>query len=89
MSLATAPRRVSSDPGSDAVAAAALETAAATRMLVAEQILDYSGHLSGRIPGQDAFVIQVGNDSRAEVAPANQRNAERLEIVRLYPRVAQ
>jgi ribulose-5-phosphate 4-epimerase/fuculose-1-phosphate aldolase len=47
----------------------ALEAAAATRMLVAERILDYSGHVSIRIPGQDAFVIQIGSHSRAEVEP--------------------
>ena len=47
----------------------ALEAAAATRMLVAEHILDYSGHVSIRIPGQDAFVIQSGSHSRAEVEP--------------------
>jgi ribulose-5-phosphate 4-epimerase/fuculose-1-phosphate aldolase len=48
----------------------ALEAAAATRMLVEERILDYSGHVSIRIPGQDAFVIQIGSHSRAEVDPA-------------------
>jgi ribulose-5-phosphate 4-epimerase/fuculose-1-phosphate aldolase len=47
----------------------ALEAAAATRLLVAERILDYSGHVSIRIPGQDAFVIQIGSNSRAEVEP--------------------
>jgi ribulose-5-phosphate 4-epimerase/fuculose-1-phosphate aldolase len=47
----------------------ALEAAAATRLLVAERILDYSGHVSIRIPGQDAFVIQIGSHSRAEVDP--------------------
>jgi L-ribulose-5-phosphate 4-epimerase len=47
----------------------ALETVAATRMLVAEEILDYSGHISTRIPGRDAFVMQVGSDSRAELVP--------------------
>ena len=49
----------------------ALEAAAATRLLVAERILDYSGHVSIRIPGQDAFVIQIGSHSRAEVDPAS------------------
>ena len=49
----------------------ALEAAAATRMLVAERILDYSGHISIRIPGKDAFVIQIGSNSRAEVEPAS------------------
>jgi L-ribulose-5-phosphate 4-epimerase len=47
----------------------ALETAAATRLLVREGILDYSGHVSTRIPGRDAFAIQVGSDSRAELVP--------------------
>jgi ribulose-5-phosphate 4-epimerase/fuculose-1-phosphate aldolase len=47
----------------------ALEAAAATRMLVAERILDYSGHVSIRVPGQDAFIIQIGSSSRAEVEP--------------------
>src|SRR5262245_970773 len=46
---------------------AMLETAAATRLLESEGILDYSGHVSTRIPGRDAFVIQIGSASRAEV----------------------
>src|SRR3954469_8998201 len=46
-----------------------LEAAAVTRLLVAEGILDYSGHVSARIPGRDAFVIQIGSTSRAEVSP--------------------
>ena len=46
------------------------EVAAVTRLLEAEGILDYSGHVSARIPGRDAFVIQVGSASRAEVEPA-------------------
>lgn len=54
----------------------AAETAAATRMLVDEEILDYSGHISTRIPGRDdAFMIQIGSDSRAELLP------ERILIV--------
>src|SRR3978361_1778164 len=47
----------------------ALDTAAATRLLVTEGILDYSGHISTRIPGRDAFVIQIGSTSRAEIGP--------------------
>jgi ribulose-5-phosphate 4-epimerase/fuculose-1-phosphate aldolase len=47
----------------------ALEAAACTRMLVEERILDYSGHVSVRIPDQDAFVIQIGSNSRAEMTP--------------------
>jgi ribulose-5-phosphate 4-epimerase/fuculose-1-phosphate aldolase len=46
-----------------------LETAATTRLLESESILDYSGHVSTRIPGRDAFVIQIGSTSRAEVSP--------------------
>jgi ribulose-5-phosphate 4-epimerase/fuculose-1-phosphate aldolase len=47
----------------------ALEAAAVTRLLEREGILDYSGHVSVRIPGRDAFVIQIGSTSRAEVSP--------------------
>jgi ribulose-5-phosphate 4-epimerase/fuculose-1-phosphate aldolase len=47
----------------------ALDAAAVTRMLVAEGILDYSGHVSVRIPGRDAFAIQIGSSSRAEMSP--------------------
>jgi L-ribulose-5-phosphate 4-epimerase len=49
----------------------ALETAATTRLLEAEGILDYSGHVAVRIPGRDALMIQVGVTSRQEVGPAN------------------
>ena len=59
-------------PGTNSpVAQIALETAATTRMLEAEGILDYSGHVSTRIPGRDAFVIQIGSTSRAEVEPGS------------------
>ena len=48
----------------------ALELAATTRLLEAEGILDYSGHVSARIPGRDdAFLIQIGSTSRQEVGP--------------------
>ncbi len=47
----------------------ASEVAAVTRLLVMEGILDYSGHVSARVPGRDALLIQVGLDSRAEVSP--------------------
>jgi ribulose-5-phosphate 4-epimerase/fuculose-1-phosphate aldolase len=49
----------------------ALEAAATTRLLEAEGILDYSGHVSIRIPGRDALMIQIGSTSRQEVGPAN------------------
>jgi ribulose-5-phosphate 4-epimerase/fuculose-1-phosphate aldolase len=51
------------------------EVAAATRILVAEKILDYSGHISTRLPGGETFLIQTGLDSRAELRP------ERLLVV--------
>ena len=41
--------------------------AAATRMLNMAGILDYSGHISARIPGTNLFYIQTRNESRAEV----------------------
>lgn len=47
----------------------ASEVAAMTRLLVMEGILDYSGHISARVPGRDAFRIQIGLDSRAELTP--------------------
>lgn len=46
------------------------DVAAATRLAEAEGILDYSGHISARIPGTDTFVIQIGAFSRAEVEPS-------------------
>lgn len=51
------------------------EVAAATRILVAEGILDYSGHVTTRLPGGETFLIQTGLDSRAELRP------ERLLVV--------
>ena len=49
----------------------AATVAAATRLLVMEQLLDYSGHISLRIADRNAFLIQTGMDSRAELAPEN------------------
>jgi L-ribulose-5-phosphate 4-epimerase len=49
----------------------ALDAAATTRLLEAEGILDYSGHVSIRIPGRDAFMIQIGVTSRQELTPAD------------------
>jgi L-ribulose-5-phosphate 4-epimerase len=66
MTLTDFPRTMRSNSAGDQVA---LETAATTRLLEAEGILDYSGHVSTRIPGRDAFVIQIGSTSRAEVSP--------------------
>jgi L-ribulose-5-phosphate 4-epimerase len=47
----------------------AQQIAAATRMLVMEDILDYSGHIAARVPGTDHFMIQSASDSRAELDP--------------------
>src|SRR5215467_12496683 len=57
--------------GSNSTTRTILETAATTRLLESVGILDYSGHVSTRIPGRDAFVIQIGSNSRAEVEPAS------------------
>jgi ribulose-5-phosphate 4-epimerase/fuculose-1-phosphate aldolase len=47
------------------------EVAAITRLLESEEILDYSGHVAARIPGRDAFTVQIGSTSRTEVSPAS------------------
>jgi ribulose-5-phosphate 4-epimerase/fuculose-1-phosphate aldolase len=47
----------------------ALEIAAATRLLEWRGILNYSGHISCRVPGEDAILIQRRNDSRAQLRP--------------------
>lgn len=45
------------------------EVAAATRMLVQLGLLDYSGHVSARLPGSEAFLIQQASDPRSAVVP--------------------
>jgi ribulose-5-phosphate 4-epimerase/fuculose-1-phosphate aldolase len=42
-----------------------------TRLLVFSGILDYSGHVSARIPGTDHVLIQPRDMSRAALAPAD------------------
>jgi L-ribulose-5-phosphate 4-epimerase len=44
-----------------------VQVAAATRMLVMEGLLDYSGHVSARVPGRDAFLIQTATAPRSSV----------------------
>src|SRR5437764_902765 len=68
MTLAEMPRKPAG-PGVFAADKVVLENAAVTRLLEAEGILDYSGHVSTRVSGRDAFVIQIGSTSRAEVTP--------------------
>jgi ribulose-5-phosphate 4-epimerase/fuculose-1-phosphate aldolase len=45
------------------------QVAAATLLLVSEDILGYSGHVSARLPGGDRFLIQPVDQSRAELRP--------------------
>ena len=45
--------------------------AAATRILNMAGILDYSGHISARIPGTELFFIQTRSESREEVTPGS------------------
>lgn len=40
-----------------------------TRLLNSLKILEYSGHVSARLPGGDTFLVQPRDMSRAEVAP--------------------
>jgi L-ribulose-5-phosphate 4-epimerase len=40
-----------------------------TRLLAYAEILDYSGHVSARVPGQDRLLIQPRDASRAGLAP--------------------
>jgi ribulose-5-phosphate 4-epimerase/fuculose-1-phosphate aldolase len=45
----------------------ALQVAACCRLLHQEGILNYSGHVSARVPGRDAFLIHPFLESRANV----------------------
>jgi L-ribulose-5-phosphate 4-epimerase len=47
----------------------AAELCAVTRMLEDIGILQYSGHIAVRVPGQDALMVQRRSDSRAELVP--------------------
>ena len=69
MTIVEVPRKGAVTPAGTATEKTILDVAAVTRLLEAEGILDYSGHVSARIPGRDAFVIQIGSTSRAELAP--------------------
>jgi ribulose-5-phosphate 4-epimerase/fuculose-1-phosphate aldolase len=43
------------------------QVAAATRIMVMEDLIDYSGHVSVRVPGRNAFFIQPGIQPRSDV----------------------
>ena len=45
------------------------DVATCTRLLVFKEILDFSGHLSARIPGRDLLLIQPRDRSRAALRP--------------------
>lgn len=45
------------------------EVAITSRILVMEGMLDYSGHVSVRIPDQDAYYIQPSTDPRSHIDP--------------------
>lgn len=47
------------------------EVSAATRLLNLEDIMDYSGHVSARLPGGDTFLVQDFDMPRGAVAPDN------------------
>ncbi len=61
------------DAGSNAEPRLRAEIAVCTRMLNAEGLLDYSGHVSARLPGRDAFLIQPLDRPRGEVTPDSLR----------------
>ncbi len=46
-----------------------VSVAACTRLLVRAGILEYSGHVSARVPGEDLAVIQQSDDVRADLDP--------------------
>jgi L-ribulose-5-phosphate 4-epimerase len=60
------PTRWNTDPK---VAPLRAQLAACSRLLHREKILNYSGHISVRLPDRDAFLIQSFSESRAQVTP--------------------
>ncbi|KAA0698020.1 class II aldolase/adducin family protein [Neorhizobium sp. P12A] len=45
------------------------DVAMVTRLLNSQKILEYSGHVSARLPGGTTFLVQPQDKSRADVAP--------------------
>ena len=64
---------LASNGGSNAEPRLRAEIAVCTRMLNAEGLLDYSGHVSVRLPGREAFLIQPLEQPRGEVSPDSLR----------------
>jgi L-ribulose-5-phosphate 4-epimerase len=46
-----------------------VQLATVTRILHSEGVLDYSGHISARVPGRDALLVQQRTDPRSDVMP--------------------
>src|SRR3989442_4434698 len=64
------PRRARSQGRSKAIERGLREqVAACTRLLTDLGILGYSGHVSARLPGCDAFLVQPFDQSRATLRP--------------------
>ena len=61
------------DTGSNVEPRLRAEIAICTRMMNAEGLLDYSGHVSVRLPGREAFLIQPFERPRGEVSPDSLR----------------
>ena len=61
------------DTGSNEEPRLRAEIAICTRMMNAEGLLDYSGHVSVRLPGREAFLIQPFEQPRGEVSPDSLR----------------
>jgi L-ribulose-5-phosphate 4-epimerase len=55
--------------GQDEFGQIKLDIAAATRLLEWQSIINYSGHISCRVPGRESIFIQRRNDSRAQLRP--------------------
>ena len=64
---------MTADTGSNAEPRLRAEITVCTRMLNAEGLLDYSGHVSVRLPGREAFLIQPLEQPRGEVSPESLR----------------
>lgn len=57
--------------GSGSLSALKRDVVIATRLLNAEGILGYSGHLGARIPGTETFLVQPRDTSRSDLEPAD------------------
>jgi L-ribulose-5-phosphate 4-epimerase len=65
----TGRNRMAASIPNDPVAALKYQVAALTRILNEEDILDYSGHISARLPDNSGYIVQSLDGSRAELSP--------------------